>query len=116
MRSKPKSETNEQGAKMVKEKVITKEVIGGEVITKLEELEESLRQAQKIDQGFYEELLEDYFVYVRALKSVDDSYPWLRAIDIQEEHSEIRARLPNVSEDEFEVYIHLGNLLAILFK
>ena len=68
------------------------------------ELEESLRQAHQY-QDFYEELLSDCLV-------LDDR--WQRIIDIQEKHQEIEARLPNLSDGEFDEYIILGDMLAAL--
>ena len=80
------------------------------------ELEETLRQAHKVDEGFYRELLTDYIVGIWALKSIGDLYPLDRAIDLEEQRSNIEARLSNVTEEEFEDYVVLWDLLGILYE
>ena len=84
-----------------------------EVIGKAEELKESLRLAQGYPE-FYQELLDEYAVQVWALKVAGCSYPWEQLLRIQEEYTIIEAKLPNVSDAEFDEYIHLGNMVAIL--
>ena len=86
------------------------------VIEKVNELEGTLRQALSISQEFYGELLDDYAVQVWALKSIGDSYPWEKAIDIQERHSKIESRMPNITKEEFEEYVLLNDLLGVLYK
>ena len=72
---------------------------------KVEELEETLRQAHRIDQTFYEELLEDY-----------TAGTWEQILDIQEKRDDIAKRLPDVSDEEFDEFVFLGDLLAVLLK
>ena len=79
------------------------------------ELEETLWQAHKIDEAFYQEILHDWAVNVLALKYIGDSYPWERLIDIEERRLDIEARLPDVSEEDFEDYIVLWDLSGILY-
>ena len=67
--------------------------------------EETLRQAHRIDQTFYEELLEDYPIGT-----------WEQILDIQEKRSEIEKQLPDVSDEEFDEFVFLGDLLAVLLK
>ena len=74
----------------------------------IDELEETLRQAHDYEE-FYQELLDSYLVHVME---IGDN--WERVIDIQAKHQEIEAKLPNVSDSEFEEYIILGDILAVL--
>ena len=90
-------------------------MIRAEVIAKANELEETLRQAHGYSQEFYEELLDDYVVNVWALKSIGDSYPWERAIELQEKQQKIESRMPNITAGEFDEYTILSDQLAILF-
>jgi len=87
-----------------------------EVVNKVEELKEVCRQAQGISQEFYEEILGDYSVHIRALKSIGDSYPWEQVLEIQEKHDAIGRQLPNVSDEVFEEYIFLNDLMGVLLK
>ena len=91
-----------------------------EIIAKTKDLEESLRGAHSIDQNFYNELLEEYELHMLTLKSVGDSYPWEQAIIIQEKHdkmSQLLGQAPlGMSNDDFEEYIILGDLLAVLLN
>ena len=87
-----------------------------EVRNRAGELEELLRQVHRIDEAFYLELLDDWFVLVHALKYVRDTYPWERGIEIEEERSSIEARLPSVTEKEFTDYVTLWDLLGVLYE
>lgn len=91
--------------------MITREMIR----KKSGELEETLRQALPISQEFYEELLDDYSIYVWALNVIGDNYPLEKAIEVQEKYSEIESRMPNITEEEFDEYTFLSDQLAILF-
>jgi len=86
------------------------------VIDKAEELKEICRQSHKYSQEFYEELLDEYAVHVWALKSIKDEYPWMQALKIQEKYDKIEARLSNITDEEFEEFIVLGDFLAVLLK
>jgi len=72
-----------------------------------QEIVETLRIARKYGQEFYEELLEDYPKQVNF---------WEELLEVQEKHNEIEACLPNVSDEEFEEFVFLGDLLAVLLK
>ena len=80
------------------------------------DLEESIIQVQKIDRGFYQELLNDYTNKIQELKSNNDSLFWERAIMLEERKADIEARLPNVSDEEFEEYVALLDLLGIIYE
>ena len=80
----------------------------------VDDLEETLRQAHKIDEGFYQELLRDYTVQVMSLKSID--YLWEKIVEIEERRASIEARLPNVTDEEFEDYVVMWDLLGILYE
>ena len=85
-----------------------------EIISNANELEESLRIVYGLDDdGFYRELLDDYSINIWALKSIGDSYPYDRAIEFQEKCDNIEARIPNITEEEFNEYTFYTELLAI---
>jgi len=69
---------------------------------------EELRQARKYSQEFYEELLSEYH------KS--DDIPWEQVLELQEKRDLIEASLPYVSDEEFDEYIFLGDILAVLLE
>ena len=84
------------------------------IISKIIELEDTLRRTHPISQDFYEELLIiDYMNCVWTLNSIDSMSLWGRIIELQERHDAIGAKLPNVSDAEFEEYIVVGDLLAV---
>jgi len=85
-------------------------------ISKAEELKETCRQAHKYSQEFYEELLKEYAIYVLALRSTGDSYPWEEILELQDKQVEINQRLPNVTDEEFNEYIFNNDLLGILLE
>ena len=87
-----------------------------ELITKLKELEDDLRIAQKYSQIFYEEILGEYAINIWALKFANDDYPYLQAIEIQERYSDLGRMLPMITEEEFDEYVLLGDQLAVLLK
>ena len=87
------------------------------LVQETEELKNSTRDIREQGlQEFYEELLEEYRDNVSKLKAVGNNYPWEQLVEVQEKHSEIEKKLPNVSDEEFEEYIWLGDLLAVLLK
>ena len=86
-----------------------------EIRKRASDLEETLRQAHQYE-TFYRELLGDWFVLIHALKYAKDPYPWERMIEIEEEKSLIEAKLPNVSDDEFDKYVVLWDLLGVLYE
>ena len=92
--------------------MVTDKITRQSVIDKIVELEEALREAIKIDESFYEELLNDYKVHVWALKSIGDIYPSDRAIDIQEQFDKLESRMPNIT---FEEVMLLSDLLEVLY-
>ena len=87
-----------------------------ELISKAEELKESCKQAHDIDQTFYEELLDSYAINVEALKLAKDEYTWTQVLELQEQYDALEARLPEVSDEEFEEFILLGDFLVILLR
>ena len=84
------------------------------VIEKVAELEDSLKEAIKIDESFYQELLSDYKVHVWALKSVGDNYPMDKAIDIQEQFDKLESRMPFITGEEVKESVLLNDLLDVL--
>lgn len=85
-----------------------------DLITKAEELKESIGQAQKYSQEFYEELLSEFETYILALKNNGDNYPWELALRVQEQLDEVEKSMS--SEDEFEEYVFLNDVLGVLLK
>jgi hypothetical protein len=84
-----------------------------QVKSKAIELSSSLFYAIQADQSFYEELLNDYYINIGALKYVDDPYPMELAIDLEEKMEPIKKILPRVSDDMFDQYtVMLGMLGA----
>ena len=86
-----------------------------EVIGKIEELELSLSEAQRIDETFYQELLDDWTIYIWTLKSMGDSYPYDRAIDFEDKKKQLELVLPESSRGDCEEYLRLCNLLEIIY-
>ena len=77
------------------------------------ELEETLKDAHSVDQEFYEQLLSDYAIQVYSLKLTDNIWFWEHAIEIQERQDQIKITI--CTDEEFEEYILLGDLLVVLF-
>ena len=86
-----------------------------EAINKIEELELSLSEAQRIDEAFYQELLDDWSIHIWALKSIHDSYPYDRAIDFEGRKTQLELVLPDSSKEFCEEYLRLCNLLEIIY-
>ena len=63
-----------------------------------------LRTAHDISQEFYEELLTEL------------EFSWEKLLDLQEKYEDIEKRLPNVSDQEFDEYIILGDMIAALLQ
>lgn len=78
------------------------------------ETEETLRLVFPIDREFYLTVLDEWTIYIYALKSVNDPYPWDRAVEIEEQKSLIEARLPDVTDEEFDKYTVLMDMLGVL--
>ena len=87
-----------------------------EVITKIEEMKESLKEAKELTQEYYEELLAELSKYLWALLSINDSYPWEQLIVLQDKHNRMNMMLPNVTDEEFEDYIIVGDLIAVTLE
>lgn len=83
---------------------------------KINESEELLREVNKLDTNLYLGLLDDYSLLVFSLKCTNDASFWDKLIDTQEHYSKFEARLPNVSNDEFEEYVVLSDLLGELYE
>ena len=90
-------------------------MIRQEVINKIWELEQSLPEAQRIDEAFYQELLGDWAIYIWALKSIRDSYPYSRAIDFEARKNQLELVLPDSSREDCEEYLRVCNLLEIIY-
>ena len=86
-----------------------------EAINKIEELELSLSEAQRIDETFYQELLDDWSVYIWALKSIGDSYPYDRAIGLEDGKKQLELVLPESSREDCGEYLRLCNLLEVIY-
>jgi len=87
-----------------------------ELRQKATDLEQSLPDALLIDDDFLQELLDSYAVNILALKSIDDSYPWERAIQFQERHDQLESRLAKTTQEEFDEYCVLTALLGVLYE
>lgn len=85
-----------------------------ELIQEMAVLEDTMRQVYSIDRDFYLELLQDYAVHIAALNLAGDSYPLDRAIEL-EQKTVIEARLPNITDAEFDDYTVTIDLLGILY-
>ena len=90
-------------------------MIRQEVINKIWELEQSLPEARRIDETFYQELVSDWTIYIWALKSIGDSYPYQRAIDFEARKNQLELVLPDSSRGDCEEYLRLCNLLEIIY-
>ena len=84
-----------------------------DIYREMQEIEHTLPDAIEYVEWF-NELLDQYYVCVLALKSINDTYPWERLIDITERMKETEQRLPNVSDEEFNVYCVQMGLLGPL--
>lgn len=87
-----------------------------DIINGAEELKQDLFQSHKVDQRFYEELLEQYSIQVWALKLKDDLYSYEQTLQLQDEYEKIEQWLPRVSEDTFDRYVVIGDLIAVLLE
>ena len=85
-----------------------------DIITKMLDLEDTMRQVRPISPEFHDQLLQDYQVCVWALKSVSDSYPWEKAIQIEERCQELDNKV--VTDEEFEEYSFLLVILGALYE
>jgi hypothetical protein len=87
-----------------------------ELIRLTTDLEETIKSAHEVDELFYQDLLDDYFVHIEAMKNLKMSYPYDKAAAVQDRHSQIETKLPNVSQADFEEYVMLNDMLAILLN
>ena len=90
-------------------------MLKAEVIKKIEELEQSLPEAQGIDETFYRELLDEWAIYIWALKFIGNSYPYERAINMEDRKTQLELELSDSSREVCEEYIRLCDLLEIIY-
>lgn len=69
-------------------------------------LEIDLRNSHDVSQDFYEELLTEYA----------ENFSWEKVLDLQEKHEDIEKKLPNVSDQEFDEYVIIGDMIAALLS
>ena len=85
-------------------------------IIEVEKLEKNLKYAfDHCTKELYENTLKEYDEKIRELKKKDCDYPWERLLELEDRHDVLNRALPNVTDEEFEEYIHTGNLLAVLY-
>lgn len=65
---------------------------------------EDLKSAHGVSQEFYEELLTEL------------EFSWEKVLDLQEKYEDLEKRLPNVSDQEFDEYVILGDMIAALLS
>jgi len=83
------------------------------IISKISELENTLMKTHFISQEFYEDLLfVEYTNLIHALDTINHTGVWDKILDLQERHDTVEAKLPNVSDTEFEEFVVVGDLLA----
>ena len=87
-----------------------------DVISKSDELEDTLITTAGLDSDITTELLDEYAIHVWALKSADSDYPLEQAIRIQEICEEVESKLPRVRPTVFGQYVIYLNLLAICLE
>jgi len=81
-----------------------------EIVSEMEEIEDTLIDTAGMNWEYSLELLDDYAIRCWALKIRGDSYPLEQAIRLQEIFEEIEKLMPNVSDlvfEQFCIYIHL---------
>ena len=85
-----------------------------EVVSKMQDLEDTMRQARPISLDFFHELLNDYRACVWML--ANDSHPWERAIEIEERCQELDNKGTGITDQEFEEYSFLLVILGSLYE
>ena len=78
----------------------------------LEELVKETHQAKLED--IYCDCLDQLWEVGLYMKGTNDSYPLERAIDLQEQYDAIKKKLPSVSDEEFEEFVCLTDVLGVL--
>lgn len=86
-----------------------------EAITRARDNEDYCRGLHRLQlEDEYQKALEEHEVLVIQIRGCGNTYPLERAIEIQEQHLEIERRLPDVSDEEWEEYCCLTDLLGIM--
>jgi len=86
-----------------------------EVITKIKDLEDTMYQVINVDFDFFQELLDDWFILLHALKFAGDIYFSDKMIATQERHDFIESKLPKVGDKTFNEYCVLTGMLGPLY-
>jgi hypothetical protein len=81
-----------------------------------DKIEDSLIMISGIDENITRELLDEYAINVWALKYVNDDYPFVQALRLQDICEEIESRLPRVSDKIFNEYVNYLDLLSICMQ
>ena len=69
-----------------------------------------LRRVNLYDKG----VIDLYERKMKLLVEQNSDYLWQQLIEIQDKYDNIEKKLPNASDEEFEEYIYLGDLLAVI--
>ncbi len=64
----------------------------------------------------YEPILKDYGECIRNMSVFDQNWHWEQSLIIQEQLDLIEKQLPNVTDEEFDKYTCLLDILAILLE
>jgi len=91
-------------------------MLKAEVIKKADELEDMLISTAGLDEDITLELLDEYSIHVWALKYINDDYPFVKALRIQEICDNVERRSPKVSSETYEQYVVYLKLLAVCLE
>ena len=64
----------------------------------------------------YENLLDNFIATAKTLLSVNDPTIWENLLQWQSRHDELEAKLPNVTDEEFDEYTVLIGALVVLHE